>query len=142
MARQELIRELQIREEEILQELRIREKKLIDELEAILKILGSNNINVSIGNSLQSEQRGKVATLGTPKGEMDWYEYVEYMLKEIGSKGKSKDVADAIIKANLNIDKSTILHAVRHNLSLLLKNNKISANKSEIKSEGYEYFIK
>lgn len=107
----------------------------------ILKILWSNTTEVLIDKSLQDEQNGRVVS-GTPKGKMGWYKYVEYMLKEIGGKGKSKNVADAIIKANPNIDESRILHAVRHYLSKLFKDNIIDASKTNIKSEGYEYFIK
>lgn len=128
--------------QELLKELQIREKELMDELSAIRTILGVSNTDIPIGKSSHGEQRDKVAPTGTPKGKMSWAKYVELILKEIGGKGKSKDVADAVCKANPKIDEARVLHAVRHHLSKLLKGNIISANKSGIQSEGYEYIIK
>jgi hypothetical protein len=142
MARQEYIRELQQRAQEILQELRINDSKHIDELEGIWKILWSNIMDISNAKSPQGEQFKKVPTLGTPKGNMDWSRYIENMLREIGGKGKSLDVTEAIFKANPDMLEDRISHAVRHHLSKLLKNGKIGANKSKIRSEGYEFFIK
>ena len=131
MARQQLIQELQMRE-----------KELLDELESIRKILRSNTIEGSTGKSNQDGQLEKVTASGSAKGKKSWEEYIVDVLKEVGGKVKSKDIADAVIKANPNIPESRIMHAVRHHLSLLSKNGKINANKSKIKSEGYEYFIK
>jgi len=91
---------------------------------------------------LLSSQPKKTTTLGTSKGKMNWSDYVFHMLKEIGNRGKSKDVADAIIKANPDIDEYTILATVRHHLSLLHKSNKIGAEKSKIRSEGFVFYIK
>ena len=127
MPRQELVRELQIRE-----------KQLMEELNAIRIILGTNVSDIPFNK----EPQEKTYSSGTPKGKMSWEQYVELMLKEIGGKGKSQDVAKAVVEANPKLNSATILHAVRHHLSKLLKKGKIGADKSDVQSEGYEYFIK
>jgi hypothetical protein len=127
MPRQELVKELQIRE-----------KQLLEELNAIRVILGTSSSDVSNDNG----QPDKVIISGTPKGKMSWENYVELMLKEIGGKGKSQDVAKAVCKANPKIDEARVLHAVRHHLSKLLKFERIGATKNEVQSEGYTFFIK
>jgi hypothetical protein len=143
MARQEYIKELQLRVQEILQELRKRDKEpIIDELEAILKILLSNIIQASTDKSNQDEQLVEVTTSGNAKGKRSWENYIVDVLTEIGGKTKSADVTEAIVKANPDIQPDRVSHAVRHHLSKLFKNGKIGANKSKIRSEGYEFFIK
>ena len=128
--------------QELIQELRLREKELIEELEAIQRILQSNTIEDPIG-----EERGGGGMVRTKfpitgKGKKLWEDYVVDVLKKIGGRGKSVDVTKAIIKANPHIPADRISHAVRHNLSILLKNGVIDAKRSKIKSEGYEYFVK
>jgi len=127
--------------QELIQELKIREKELMDELEAIQRILKSNIIGSSISTN-QDVQPSNVEVSGNIKGKRSWEDYIVDVLKEIGGKAKSVDVTEAIIKANADMSEDTISHAVRHHLSKLLKNEKIGANKTKIKSEGYEYFIK
>lgn len=110
----------------------------MEELNAIRIILGTNVSDVPSS----SEPQEPTTSSGTPKRKMSWENYIEVILKEIGGKGKSQDVAKAVVKANPELNSATILHAVRHHLSKLYKKDKIGANKSDIKSEGYEYFIK
>jgi len=127
---------------ELIQELKIREKELIEELEAIQRILQSNIIKDSIGE--EGGEGGMIRTKFpvTDKGKKSWEDYIIDVLKKIGGKGKSIEVTEAIVKANPDIPEDRISHAVRHHLSKLLKYRKIDAKKSNIKSEGYEYFIK
>lgn len=124
--------------QEFLKELQIRENQLLEELKAIRTLFEANSSDVSNG----SGHPDKDISSGTPKGKMSWENYVELILKEIGGKGKSQDVAKAVCKANPKIDEARVLHAVRHHLSKLLKFEKIGAIKNEIKSEGYTFFIK
>ncbi len=128
MPRQELVKELQIRE-----------NQLLEELKAIRIILGTSSSDDVPTTNVQAD---KVTPSGTPKGKMSWENYVELILKEIGGKGKSQEIAKAIYKANPKIPEARALHAVRHHLSKLLKFGKIGANKSENQSEGYTFFIK
>lgn len=124
--------------QEFLKELQIRENQLLEELKAIRTLLGADSSDVSNSDG----QTDKAVPSGTSKGKMSWEIYIELMLREIGGKGKSQDVAQAIYKANPRMDKARALHAVRHHLSKLLKFDKIGATKNEIKSEGYTFFIK
>ncbi len=127
--------------QELIQELQIREKELMDELEAIQRILQSNTTK----DSYDAEQESPMKRTKFPvqeKGKSSWEDYIVDVLGKIGGKGKSLDVTEAIIKANPIIPKDRVSHAVRHHLSKLLKNGKIGANKSKIKSEGYEYLVK
>lgn len=127
MPRQELVKELQLRE-----------KQLLEELKAIRVILGTDETDIPTSSGRM--ERG--APSGTPKGKMSWENYVELILGEIGGRGKSQDVAQAIYKADPKIDKDRALHAVRHHLSKLLKYDKIGADKGGTQSEGYTFFIK
>lgn len=124
--------------QEFLKELQIRENQLLEELKAIRTLLGADSSDVSNSDG----QTDKVVPSGTPKGKMSWEIYIELMLREIGGKGKSQEVAKAVCKANPKIDEARVLHAVRHHLSKLLKFGRIGATKSEIQSEGYVFFIK
>ena len=128
--------------QELISELRLREKELMDELDAIRKILQSNTVEDSVSEK-KSEggmMRTKFPIVG--KGNRSWEDYIVDVLKKIGGKGKSIEVTEVIAKANPDIPSDRVSHAVRHHLSKLLKYGKIDAKKSNIKSEGYEYFIK
>jgi hypothetical protein len=142
MVRQEYIRELQLRANEILQEVRKSDNEHLDEFEGILKILWSYIMDTSTDKLNRGKQPEKVSNIGSAKGKRSWEDYIIDVLKEIGGRAKSKDIGEAIIKANPNIPRKRIMQTIRHKLSLLSKNGKIGANKREIKSEGYEFFIK
>ena len=72
---------------------------------------------------------------------MTWIDYVFFMLKEIGGKGKSSEVAKAIVNANGSITFDRAIDACRDKLSKLLKEGKIKADTSVNKKEGYVYEI-
>jgi len=142
MVRQEYIKELQFRAHEILKELRGNDNNHIDEFEGILKILWSYILEVSTDKSGQGGQLKKVPTSSNAKGKRSWEDYIIDVLRKIGGRAKSKDVAAAIINANPSMNESTIIATVRHHLSLLHKSNKIGAEKSGIRSEGFVFYIK
>ncbi len=144
MARKELIKELELRKEEIYSEIKTQLPELVEELNAIDKIIGSNIVNLYANNSGKSNVTATLTTkktVGTPKGDMTWIEYVLFMLKEIGGKGKSSDVARAIVNANSSISFDRAIDACRDKLSKLLKEGKINADTSVNKKEGYLYEI-
>ena len=144
MARTELIKELEIRKKEIYSEIEIQLPELTDELKAIDKIIGSNMASSNGGTSNKSTVIDTLTTeknIGTPKGNMSWNEYVLFMLNEIGGKGKSRDVANAIDSANSDISIKRAINASQDKLSRLLKEGKIKANKPQYKKEGYLYEI-
>lgn len=129
--------------QELLKELEIREKELMDELNAIRFIMGHSNTNSIKDNPTASTEKvEKSGTSVTPKGEQNWGTYVLKVLNEIGGRGKTRNVSDAIIKANPELDKITILRAVRHHLSQMYRDKVIEATKGAIQSEGYEYNVK
>ena len=135
MARIELIKELKIRKDEIHSEIKSKFPELIAELSAIDEILGNSTINTP-DNPIVEEN-----TIGTPKGSMSWSDYVHFMLKEIGGKGKTRDVTNAIVKANSGISYARVKDACSDKLSRLLKEGKIKADKPQYKKEGYLYEI-
>ena len=51
-------------------------------------------------------------------------------------------LSEILIQANPKYSKKVIMSQVRHHLSMLLKEGKISAEKSDIKTEGYVYYLK
>ncbi|WP_445955428.1 hypothetical protein [Yeosuana sp.] len=138
MARLELIQELEIRRKEIYSEIKIKLPELTEQLEAIDKIIGSMTGVNSLSNKAATSQN----TIGTPKGDMSWLDYVFFMLNEIGGKGKSRDVANAIEKANADINIDRAINASQDKLSRLLKEGKIDAIKPAYKKDGYLYKIK
>ena len=72
---------------------------------------------------------------------MSWIDYVLFMLNEIGGKGKSRDVANAVDSANTDISIDRAVNASQDKLSRLLKEGKIKAIKPQHKKEGYLYEI-
>lgn len=145
MARLELIKELEIRKEEIYSEIRNKLPELIDELESIDKLLGNKLVNITAsirsGSSLSATLITKKQGVGTPRGDMNWIEYVLFMLNEIGGSGKSRDVAKAITNANTDITYDRALNASQDKLSRLLGSGRIKATKPLSKKDGYIYEI-
>lgn len=137
MARLELIKELKIRRGEIYNELAIRFPELMDELSAIDKIIDSSKQKQVVSVPLPEKKENK----GTPKGDYTWVDYVLLMLKEIGGKGKSSDVAKAIFEANDDITLQRAKDASSDKLSRLLSANRVKAIKSTYKKDGYTYEI-
>jgi len=143
MARQELIVEF--------------EKDLLRELEDTGKLLGrSPQIIIEIRKllgypndaptaSIITNSRNKKESIkgeGIPKGkDMSWESYVQTILKELGGKGKTKDVGEYAIKANPRINADLVLTAVRGKLSKLKLNSTIGAHETSSKKDGYEFFI-
>ena len=64
------------------------------------------------------------------------------ILKKLGGRAKSKDISEVILKANPKFDRSKTKVAVRQHLSRMNKENIILAEKSDIQSEGYTYYLK
>ena len=59
----------------------------------------------------------------------------------MAGKGKAVDVFNYAQKANPKIDPELVANAVRGKLSKLSLSGTIGANKTEVKSEGYEYYV-
>ena len=136
MARLELIKELRLRRKEIYTDLKDQFPDLMDELSAIDKIIDrSKSLYVHDTNT------GKGDADGTPKGDMNWKDYVLLMLKEIGGVGKSADVAKAIVNANDNITLKRAKDACSYKLSKHLSARNVKATKGTSKRDGYVYEI-
>src|SRR5690606_1990224 len=114
MARSELIKELRIRREEIYAELKENNPNLVIQLEAI-----DSMIDVSIGNSTHATTSSDNVLKGTPKGKMPWADYIYLILKEIGGSGKTNDVAEAVVRANKNMEFKKAKNACGDKLSKL-----------------------
>jgi len=111
------------------------EKKadLIKELNAIDVLLGLNNVKVN--------EQAKPAKLETrvfssavnnrsinikSKTEIDtWKEYIFSVMKSIGGKLKSKDIADAILNANKDVSKERVYSVTRDKISELVKEGRV-----------------
>lgn len=81
-------------------------------------------------------------TLYIEIGGENWETYVQTILRNLGGKGKAADVFEYAKGANPRMDGELIANAVRGKLSKLSISQVIGVNKTDVKSEGYEYFIK
>lgn len=143
MARTELIKELSIRRNEIYSELRVQFPELIEELDAIDKILRRNASDQSSNGELKTAESSPIQTEipMPPKGDRSWEEYVLIILKNLGGKAKSREVAKAIVESNNDITPGRAKDASSDKLSRLLAAGRVSAIKPKLKKEGYTYEI-
>ena len=141
MARSELIKELELRRNEIYSEVRVHFPQLIDELAAIEKILSRNDNSKTYGGGRNIVESSVSDSGIPPKGNYNWDEYILMVLKALGGKGKSREVAKAIVEANNDITPGRAKDASSDKLSRLLAAGRISAIKPRHKKEGYTYEI-
>ena len=114
------------------------EKKadLIKELSAINVLLGVSEVN-------KVQEQTKLAKLETrvfssavnnrstsikSKTEIEtWKEYIFSVMKSVGGKLKSKDIADAILSANKDVSKERVYSVTRDKLAELVKEARVAS---------------
>lgn len=126
-----------MKQKELIEHLHLREKALIKELDAIRTLIGVYTSDDTDGEDVKISD-----SMIAPKGKMNWGNYAVYVLRKIGGKAKTAEVADAAIKANPGIDKETIKSAIRAKLSIKYREGTIDAVKTKNKKDGYVYEIK
>ena len=114
----------------------------ISELKAIRTLLASNTVKNEADKPSEDEPDEKVNLSVKSKGGTTWDDYIMSILKRLGGRAKSKDISEVILKANPKFNRSKTKVAVRQHLSRMNKENIIMAEKSDIQSEGYTYYLK
>jgi hypothetical protein len=105
----------------------------------IRQILGYSDATVQPGlNGRTKKEHPKPE--GTPKGDMSWEKYVEFILTELGGKRKTREINEYAVKANPNLGEDLIHNAIRGKLSAMYRDKQIGAKESKNRKEGYDYF--
>lgn len=141
MARSELIKELELRRNEIYSEIRGHFPELIQELDAIDKILSRNSNLNSFSRTSKLNEKPMFASNIPPKGDYSWDEYILIVLRALGGKAKTREVAKAIVESNNDITYGRAKDASSDKLSRHLAAGRINAVKPKLKKEGYTYEI-
>tara|TARA_R110002050_G_scaffold157576_2_gene286192 strand:+ start:649 stop:1083 length:435 start_codon:yes stop_codon:yes gene_type:complete len=137
MSKNKLIEQLLIRAEELNAEI-----KAVQSLIDLYKGIGDKYGVISeFHNSNSAILKEGQATNFKPKGNKSWEDYAVYLLG-IKESAKAREIIQMAIAANPLLDKVTVKSAIRSKLSRLHRANKIEAEKSANKKDGYTYKIK
>jgi hypothetical protein len=107
---------------------------LVKELNAIDVLLGFDNIKASEQNSslkvetniFPSAVNDNSKNIKSKTDVETWKDYIFYVMKSIGGKLKSKDIAEVIFSSNSNITKERVYSVTRDKLAELVKEEKIT----------------
>lgn len=139
MAKQELIKELAIRESELSAKL----EAIKAELNAVRALIDVYNVDPEVKHIVRTRRPLSSSSVAdvAPKGSLGWQDYTLAILRVKGE-AKASDVADLAIAANPDIDVKTIKNAISSKLSKLYLAKKIDAEDGVYKKDGYTYKIK
>jgi len=139
MAKQELIKELAIRESELAAKL----EAIKAELNAVRALIDVYNVDPEVKRIVRTRRplNSSSAIDIEPKGSTSWKDYAFAILKTLGE-AKAADVAALAIDANPDIDKSTVKNAISAKLSKLYNEKTIDAVEAAYKKDGYIFKIK
>lgn len=120
---------------------------LVKELNAIDVLLGFDNIKLTEQNSslkvetniFPSAVNDNSKNIKSKTDVETWKDYVFYVIKSIGGKLKSKDIADAILNANSNVSKERVFSVTRDKLAELVKEEKINVEAGLSRKLGNTY---
>jgi hypothetical protein len=128
---------------ELIKELKLRERELVGELNAIRALIDQyKQVSISEGSSGHDGSNHYTSVIIEQKGKRAWTNYVEYVLTQLGGRAKAREVASAISEVDTKYSKERIIEASAYYLSLLYREDRIGAETSDNKKEGYTYFIK
>lgn len=122
---------------------------LIKELNAIDVLLGLNDFTFNkqkITSKLETRTFSSAVNENSkglkPKRDVEtWKEYILSVMKSIGGKLKSKDIADAILIANKNVSKERVFSVTRDKLAELVKEERVVAKVGVSRKVGNIYEV-
>jgi hypothetical protein len=122
---------------------------LIKELNAINILLGHKEVEEKIQNvTTQLETRifssavnNRSTTIKAKSDFETWKEYIFVVMKSIGGKLKSKEIADAILSVNSNTSKERVYSITRDKLAELVKEGRIDSTVGSSRKVGNVYEV-
>ena len=120
------------------------ERELLEKLDAVRLLMGQPKKAISadepnVTNKREVQHHALKPDLTIPgKGDLSWKHYILSALNQF-KVAKSNDIANAMINANPDIERDTVIDAVKSHLSKMGMSGEIYAIKSANRKEGYTY---